>query len=80
MSRVLVVDDDPTVQEVVARYLTRAGHDVLLAGDGVQALELVASSRPDLVVLDLMLPGLDGLEVWRSADSCARPRTSRSSS
>lgn len=65
VSRVLVVDDDPTVREVVARYLERAGHEVLVAADGLQALELVASGSPDLVVLDLMLPGLDGLEVCR---------------
>jgi DNA-binding response OmpR family regulator len=62
---VLVVDDEPTIAEVVARYLERAGYRTRVAGDGVQALDLVAERRPDLVVLDLMLPGIDGLEVMR---------------
>jgi DNA-binding response OmpR family regulator len=62
---VLVVDDEPTIAEVVARYLERAGYRTRIASDGAQALELVASQRPDLVVLDLMLPGIDGLEVMR---------------
>jgi DNA-binding response OmpR family regulator len=63
--RVLVVDDDPTVADVVRRYLERDGYAVLLAGDGETALRLAAEHRPDLVVLDLMLPGIDGLEVCR---------------
>ncbi len=62
---VLVVDDEPTIAEVVSRYLERAGYRTRIAADGVRALELVADQRPDLVVLDLMLPGLDGLEVMR---------------
>jgi DNA-binding response OmpR family regulator len=62
---VLVVDDEPTIAEVVSRYLERAGYRTRVAGDGARALELVADQRPDLVVLDLMLPGLDGLEVMR---------------
>ncbi|MET8830509.1 response regulator transcription factor [Streptomyces sp. NPDC004610] len=63
--RVLVVDDDPTVAEVVAGYLDRAGYLVDRAGDGPAALATAAAHRPDLVVLDLMLPGMDGLEVCR---------------
>jgi DNA-binding response OmpR family regulator len=62
---ILVVDDDPTVSDVVRRYLERAGYDVRLAGDGPSALASFARDRPDLVVLDLMLPGIDGLEVCR---------------
>ncbi|HEY5428870.1 MAG TPA: response regulator transcription factor [Solirubrobacteraceae bacterium] len=62
---VLVVDDEPTIAEVVSRYLERAGYRTRVASDGAQALELVARQRPDLVVLDLMLPGIDGLEVMR---------------
>ncbi len=62
---VLVVDDDPTVSDVVRRYLEHADYGVTLAADGIAALDAVASRRPDLVVLDLMLPGLDGLEVCR---------------
>ncbi|MFJ3792869.1 response regulator transcription factor [Kitasatospora sp. NPDC090091] len=61
----LVVDDDPTVAEVVAGYLTRAGHHVDRAADGPQGLALARNARPDLLVLDLMLPGMDGLEVLR---------------
>lgn len=63
--RVLVVDDDPTVAEVVAGYLERGGYTVDRAEDGPGALERAGVFRPDLVVLDLMLPGMDGLEVCR---------------
>ncbi len=63
--RVLVVDDDPTVAEVVAGYLDRAGYAVDRADDGPAALTRAAAHWPDLVVLDLMLPGMDGLEVCR---------------
>jgi DNA-binding response OmpR family regulator len=62
---VLVVDDDPTVSDVVRRYLEQDGCRVRLAGDGLAALAAVAAETPDLVVLDLMLGGLDGLEVCR---------------
>jgi len=64
--RVLVVDDDPTVAEVVAGYLTRAGYAVDRAADGPGALARADAQWPDLVVLDLMLPGMDGLEVCRT--------------
>ncbi|MFD5638922.1 response regulator transcription factor [Streptomyces sp. NPDC127077] len=64
-TRVLVVDDDPTVAEVVSGYLERAGYRVDRAADGFVALARAAAHRPDLVVLDLMLPGMDGLEVCR---------------
>jgi len=63
--RVLVVDDDPTVSDVVRRYLEQAGCEVRLAADGADGLAAVAAQRPDLVVLDLMMPGIDGLEVCR---------------
>ncbi|MES9523303.1 response regulator transcription factor [Streptomyces capoamus] len=64
-ARVLVVDDDATVAEVVAGYLGRAGYLVDRADDGPTALTRAAAHWPDLVVLDLMLPGMDGLEVCR---------------
>lgn len=63
--RVLVVEDDPTVSEVVVRYLEREGLIVDAVGDGQDALDHAAKQWPDLVVLDLMLPGIDGLEVCR---------------
>jgi two-component system response regulator ResD len=62
---VLVVDDEPTIGEVLARYLERAGYRTRVASDGPQALALSAAQPPDLVVLDIMLPGIDGLEVMR---------------
>jgi DNA-binding response OmpR family regulator len=67
MSRgnVLVVDDEPTIAEVVGGYLERAGYTARIAHDGRAALAAVDEDRPDLVVLDLMLPGLDGLQVMR---------------
>ncbi len=61
----LVVDDDPTVAEVVVRYLRRAGFEAEQTGDGRHAIAMAHANRPDLVVLDLMLPGVDGLEVCR---------------
>ena len=62
---VLVVDDEPTIAEVVSRYLERAGYRAEIASDGAAAIEAAAANRPDLVVLDLMLPRIDGLEVMR---------------
>ncbi len=62
---VLVVEDDPTVSEVVVRYLEREGLTVATASDGLTALALAEQRWPDLVVLDLMLPGIDGIEVCR---------------
>jgi DNA-binding response OmpR family regulator len=69
---VLVVDDDATVSDVVRRYLERAGYDVALAADGLTALTAFGVHHPDLVVLDLMLPGIDGLEVCRRMRADAR--------
>ena len=65
MARVLVVDDDKTVREVVVSYLRAHQHDVVEAGDGEEALRLMRADPADLVVLDLMMPGIDGLEVCR---------------
>ncbi|HEV2636733.1 MAG TPA: response regulator transcription factor [Actinocrinis sp.] len=62
---ILVVDDDSTVAEVVATYLRRAGHRVRMAADGPQAVAAVHERLPDLLILDLMLPGFDGFEVYR---------------
>jgi DNA-binding response OmpR family regulator len=64
-TRVLVVDDDPNVAEVVTRYLEREGYVVESVADGLVAVDRATADPPDLVVLDLMLPGIDGLEVCR---------------
>ena len=64
--RVLVVDDDAKTVELVKLYLNRDGYKVLTAYDGIEALRLARESHPDLIVLDLMLPGVDGLEVCRT--------------
>lgn len=63
--RILVVDDDRAVRESLRRSLSFNGYSVELAHDGVEALELISSDRPDAVVLDVMMPRLDGLEVCR---------------
>jgi DNA-binding response OmpR family regulator len=60
---VLVVDDEPTIVEIVGRYMERAGFETYTAPDGYKALDLANEHRPDLVVLDVMLPGIDGIEV-----------------
>jgi two-component system alkaline phosphatase synthesis response regulator PhoP len=66
MKTILVVDDEPGIASLVRDYLEHAGFGVLVAGDGRNALALARSRRPDLVVLDLGLPGLDGLDVARA--------------
>ena len=65
MTTVLVVDDEPIVRDVVVRYLRREGFVTLEAGDGVAARALIAGGDPELVILDLMLPGTDGLSLCR---------------
>jgi DNA-binding response OmpR family regulator len=71
MATVLVVDDEPIVRDVVVRYLRREGYETLEAGDGLHAQELLREHEPNLVVLDLMLPGMDGLQLcqWIRARS-----------
>jgi DNA-binding response OmpR family regulator len=64
--KILVVDDDPKTVSLVKLYLESDGHKVLCAYDGVEALRLAREERPNLIVLDLMLPGLDGLQVCRT--------------
>src|SRR5881392_2191808 len=65
MTTVLVVDDEPTIREIVVGYLDREGYKTLEAADGHRARELLEGDSPDLVVLDVMLPGTDGLELCR---------------
>jgi two-component system alkaline phosphatase synthesis response regulator PhoP len=63
--RIMVIDDEPDIVEVVRTYLEREGFEVLTSSDGAQAIEAVDRFAPDLVILDVMLPGLDGLNVCR---------------
>jgi DNA-binding response OmpR family regulator len=63
--RILVIDDEPSIVEVVELYLAREGYTVLSANDGTVALSMVERQQPDLLILDLMLPGVDGLEIMR---------------
>ncbi|HEM62373.1 MAG TPA: response regulator transcription factor [Chloroflexi bacterium] len=66
MSRVLVVDDDPGIVKLVRAYLEQAGFGVLTAHDGKKALQIARNDKPDLVILDLMLPEMDGWDVCRA--------------
>jgi DNA-binding response OmpR family regulator len=65
MATVLIVDDDPKIREVLRLYVEREGHRAAFAADGPEALAVAGRYRPDLVLLDVMLPGLDGFEVCR---------------
>ncbi len=65
MKRVLVVEDELRIARLVRDYLRQAGFDVLEATDGASALSLARSEKPDMIVLDIGLPGLDGLDVTR---------------
>jgi two-component system, OmpR family, alkaline phosphatase synthesis response regulator PhoP len=62
-AKILIVEDDPKTVELVKLYLTRDGYRVIAAGDGLTGLQQVAELRPDLIILDLMLPGMDGIEI-----------------
>jgi DNA-binding response OmpR family regulator len=73
MAKILVVDDEPTLVSTISYNLRREGHEVLSAADGVRALELARRERPDLIVLDLMLPRMDGLDVCRAIRQSPSP-------
>ena len=76
VSRILIADDDPIVRDVLRRYLERDGHDVSIAHDGNEALQLLGTERVDVAVLDVMMPGPDGMTLCRSmrrGDSYAVP-------
>jgi DNA-binding response OmpR family regulator len=66
VAKILVVDDEPALVSTIGYSLRRDGHEVLTAGDGLRALDLARRERPDVIVLDLMLPELDGLDVCRA--------------
>jgi DNA-binding response OmpR family regulator len=65
MSTILVADDDRDIRDLIVFKLQQAGHDVLWADDGVRALDTIRAERPELVILDVMMPGLSGVDVTR---------------
>src|SRR5438309_12079487 len=66
MAQILIVEDEESLLQTLRYNLTRAGHDVRLSTNGLQALDMIRGNPPELVVLDLMLPGLDGLDLCRA--------------
>ena len=66
MSKILIVEDDPDIRELLRFNLEKAGYNLFLAEDGEKALTLARKHSPDIILLDLMLPGVDGLEVCRT--------------
>ena len=75
MSRILVVDDDPGVRELLQDYLKSRGYTVETVADGLSTLEAVRRDPPDLLLLDLMMPGMNGMEVLRKLPSSAKDMT-----
>ena len=78
MARVLVIDDEPDVRWLLRLSLERAGHEVLLAEDGLRGVAMAQRQRPDAIVLDLMMPVMDGYGVLEALGRTSAPRTSRS--
>ena len=75
VATILIVDDEPDVADLLKYHLQRAGYQILVAGDGARALEIARRARPEAIVLDLMLPGMSGLEVCRELRK--NPNTAR---
>ena len=65
MSKILVVDDEPDIVDLITLHLTREGHECVCLTNGLHVVNAVVEEKPDLVVLDLMLPGQDGIQVFR---------------
>ncbi len=74
MAKILVIEDEPDLQQVLEYNLRQSGHDVLVAGRGEEGLALARDQRPDLVLLDLMLPDISGTEVCKSLRDSAKTR------
>lgn len=66
MTKILIVDDHETIRTTLARYFENEGYQIIQASDGLQALDLYKSHHPDIILLDVMMPKLDGYEVCRS--------------
>ena len=75
MAKILLVEDEPGIREMLTRRLVKRGYEVMVASDGEEACRLVASARPDLVLMDMKMPVLDGQEATRrlKADEGTRP-------
>lgn len=73
-SKILIVDDEPTVRDVLRRYLEKDGFHVLEAKTGVHALQMIYDDLPDLMILDLMLPGMDGLQIMQTMQETPPPK------
>ena len=69
-TKILAVDDDANICELLRLYLTKEGFEVLIAHNGVKAIELFAAHSPSVVILDIMLPGTDGWQVCRNIGTC----------
>ncbi|MDH7568630.1 MAG: response regulator [Armatimonadota bacterium] len=75
MARILLVDDEPNIVKLTALHLRRQGHEVLSAENGVEALEKASSERPDLIILDVMMPVMDGFDALRALKKAEATRT-----
>ncbi|MEI6437855.1 MAG: response regulator [Candidatus Omnitrophota bacterium] len=72
MARILICDDDPTIQKIVSEFLRRDGHEVTIAKDGLDALVILKKDKPDLLVVDVMMPEINGYDVCHSIKFDAR--------
>ena len=72
MARVMLCDDDPTVQKLVGEFLRREGHEVIVVKDGIDALVMLKKDRPDLLILDVMMPEVNGYDVCHNIKFDAR--------
>jgi len=74
---ILVADDEPSIREILSIQLARLGYDVMIAADGVEAVSIFEESRPDLVLLDVMMPRLDGLKACQKMRALEKKRGGR---
>lgn len=63
MAKILLIDDDPTIQKVFSQFLTGMGHEIMQAENGKEGMSMLQETRPDLVITDIMMPEMDGLEI-----------------